>query len=105
MASINIFPKLVKSHLKMYYLKTPLINSIFLETIEPYQVIEIASKLKPKISSGHDEISSKLLKETIEYIKYPLTHIINRSLLMGIVPNQMKIGEVIPIYKACDPTD
>ena len=78
-------------------MKTPLINSIFLETIETYHVIEIACKLKPKISSGQDEISTKLLKETIEYIKYPLTHIINRSLLMGIVPNQMKIGEVIPI--------
>jgi len=44
------------------YLKTPQIKSIFLETIEPYQVIEITNKLKPKLSTGYDEISSKLLK-------------------------------------------
>ncbi len=87
------------------YMKTPLVNSIFLETIEPDQVIEITNKLKPKLSAGPDEISSKLLKETIEYIKYPLTHIINRSLLTGIVPNQLKIAKVIPIYKASDPTE
>ncbi len=87
------------------YMKTPLVNSIFLETIEPDQVIEITNKLKPKLSAGPDEISSKLLKETIEYIIYPLTHIINRSLLTGIVPNQLKIAKVIPIYKASDPTE
>jgi hypothetical protein len=76
-----------------------------LETREPDQVSEITNKLKHKISAGHDEISSKLLKETIECIKYPLTHIINRSLLTGIVPNQLKLAKVIPIHKASDPTE
>jgi hypothetical protein len=76
-----------------------------LETIEPDKVIKITNKLKPNISAGHDEISSQLLKETIEYIKYPLTHIINRSLLTGIVPNQLKLAKVIPIHKASDPTE
>jgi hypothetical protein len=87
------------------YLKTPQINSIFLETIEPDQVLEITNKLKPKLSTGHDEISSKLLQESIEYIKYPLTHIINRSIITGIVPNQLKIAKVIPIHKSADPTE
>ena len=31
--------------------------------------------------------------------------IINRSLFTGVVPNQMKIAEVIPIFKAFDPTE
>ena len=48
------------------YLKTPEINSIFLETIEPDQVIEITTKLKPKLSTSHDEISSKPIKEIID---------------------------------------
>ena len=87
------------------YLKTPQINSIFLETIEPDQVLEITNKLKPKLSTGHDEISSKLLQESIEYIKYPLTHIINRSIITGIVPNQLKIAKVIPIHKSANPTE
>ncbi len=87
------------------YLKTPLLNSIFLDTIEPEQIIEITNKLKPKLSTGHDEISTKLLKETIEYTKLPLTHIINRSLSTGIVPNQLKIAKVIPIHKASDTSE
>jgi hypothetical protein len=87
------------------YLKIPQINSIFLETIEPDQVLEITNKLKPKLSTGHDEISSKLLQESIEYIKYPLTHIINRSIITGIVPNQLKIAKVIPVHKSANPTE
>jgi len=86
-------------------LKTPQINSIFLETIEPDQVLEIKNKVKPKLSTGDDEISSKLPQESIEYIKYPLTHIINRSIITGIVPNQLKIAKVIPIHKSADPTE
>ena len=66
-------------------------------------IIETANKLKPKLSSGHDEISTKLLQETISEIIIPITHIINRSLESGIVPDQLKIANVIPIYKASDP--
>jgi len=58
-----------------------------LEPLEPDQVLEIANKLKPKLSAGHDEISSKLLQESIEYIKYPLTHIINGSIITAIPIN------------------
>ena len=66
-----------------------------MEPLEPDQVLEIANKLKPKLSAGHDEISSKLLQESIEYIKYPLTHIINRSIITAIIPNQPKLTKVI----------
>jgi len=87
------------------YLKTPQINSIFLETIEPDLVLKITNKWKPKLRAGHDKISTKLLQESIEYIKYPLTHIINRSIITGIVPNRLTIAKVIPIHKSVDPTE
>ena len=76
-----------------------------MEIIEPVQVLEIANKLKPKLSADHDEISSKLLQESIEYIKYSLTYIINRSIITSIAPNQLKIAKVIPIRKSADPTE
>ena len=63
------------------------------------EIITVANKLKPKLSSGHDDISTKLLKETIHIIIQPLTHVLNQSLLMGIVPDQLKVAKVIPIYK------
>ena len=76
-----------------------------METIEPDQVLETTNKLKPKLSTGQDEISSKLLQESIEYIKYPLTHIINRSIITGIVPSKLKIAKVIPKHKSADPAE
>ena len=37
-------------------------------------------------------------------IVQPITHILNRSFDTGIVPKEMKIAKVIPIYKAADPS-
>ena len=79
-------------------------NSIFLSAVAPSEVLNFSKKLKPKLSSGHDDISTKLLKETIENILEPMTHIINQSIATGIVPKEMKIAKVIPIYKSADPS-
>lgn len=79
-------------------------NSMFLSSVGTSQVIEATKRLKSKTSSGHDQISTKLLKETIENIIEPITYIINRSLETGIIPEQMKIAKVIPIHKKADPT-
>ena len=84
------------------YLKNSLSNSMYLESIDPSTVIDVVRKLKPKTSSGHDDISTKLVKETIIDIIQPLTHIINRSLNTGIVPDQLKIAKVIPVFKSSD---
>ncbi len=86
------------------YLPNPIPNSIFLETVSPPDVLKAACKLKPKSSFGHDNISSKLLKDTIINVIEPFTHIINRSIDTGIVPKLMKIAKVIPIHKASDQT-
>lgn len=82
------------------YLKQPSSDSIFIEPIEQQDVINITRQLKPKISSGHDNISTKLIKDTIDYIIHPITHLVNVSLLTGIVPAQLKVAKVIPIYKS-----
>ena len=50
----------------------------------------IANKLKSKLSHGHDDISTKLLKNTITNILQPITHIINLSFNTGVVPQEMK---------------
>lgn len=82
------------------YLKNSMKDSMFLETVEETEVLNIVNKLKPKTSSGYDEIPTKILKDTIHLIVKPLTHIVNLSLTYGIVPDQLKIGKVVPIYKA-----
>ena len=35
---------------------------MYLEKIEPAQIIDVVNKLEPKLSSGHYAISTKLLK-------------------------------------------
>ena len=77
-------------------------HSIFLNHVLPEDIISIVMKLKPKASTGHDGVSTKFLKETINNIIQPITHIINKSLCTGIFPDQMKIAKVIPIYKSSD---
>ena len=67
---------------------------MYLEQIEPDQIIEVVNKLKPKLCSGHDDIPTKLLKLSIDSILLPITHIVNRSFSTGIFPNQLKIAKV-----------
>ena len=67
------------------------------------QIKKVIDTLKPKMSFGHDDIPTKIVKIASEHILRPLTHIINRSLDSGVVPGQLKMAKVIPIFKAGDP--
>ena len=65
----------------------------------------IINSLKPKVSTGIDSISNKLLKEVKEAIEIPITIIINQMLMTGIFPNLLKLFKVIQLYKKDDNTN
>ena len=73
---------------------------MFIDPVTPADIPNKTRKLKSKSISGHDEIPSKLHKDTIikTHTCIPLTHIVNLSLSTDIVPNHMKIAKVIPIF-------
>ena len=75
-------------------------RSMFLDPVTPTDILKTITKLKPKTSLGHDNISSKLVKNSIDHIILPLTHTINQSFATGIVPHHMKRAKVIPIFKS-----
>ena len=75
---------------------------MFIDPVVPCDITNTAHKLKSKSSFGHDEISTKLLKQTINNITLPITHIVNRSFITGIVPDQMKVAKVVPVFKSSD---
>ncbi len=77
---------------------------MFFEPVEPFQVADVVNKLKPKMSCGPDQTPTKIIKEPINSILIPISHIINRSLLTVCVPMEMKIAKVIPIFEASDPS-
>ena len=75
-------------------------KSIYLTPVSPAEVHKLICKLKPKLSSGVDDINNKLLKELNDYISGPLAQIINRSLTDGIFPEKMKQAKVVPLFKS-----
>lgn len=75
-------------------------NSIFLEPVTEQEIIEICTSFRSGTAAGYDNISMSAVRETISLISAPLTHIINLSLSSGVVPDQMKIARVIPLFKS-----
>lgn len=80
-------------------------NSLFLAPTSSEEIGNIINKLKPKPSTGIDEISCKLIKQSDFVIIPVLTHIFNLSMETGNVPDDMKMAKVIPIYKNKDPNN
>ena len=75
-------------------------HSIFLTPVTTVELEGIITKLKPKLSSGLDDINNKIIKELKEFIVPSLAIIFNNSLVEGIFPKRMKEAKVVPLYKS-----
>ena len=84
------------------YIKNILPNpkSMFLRPTTQQEIEKLIDKLENKSSSGHDDISNRLLKKLKTSISAPLQTIFNKSLMTGVFPDLMKKGDVVPLYKA-----
>ena len=82
----------------MYYRTEIKYDLIFMMPTDPVEISRIITSLKPKTSSGHDCISSKLLKYLTPSISVPISIVINKSFETGTVPRNMKIAKIRPIY-------
>ena len=75
--------------------------NMYLNPTDPDEMSKIIDRLKD-CASGWDCIPSSVLKSTKIYITTILSHIINLSLCQGIFPTELKLANVIPIFKAGD---
>ena len=82
------------------YLGERFVNSIFLDAVTENEVEFEIRQLKGYKSCGHDEILPKVVKKIAKHIIRPLTHLYNQSFLTGIIPNDLKIAIVTPVFKA-----
>ena len=82
------------------FLPPKLVNSIFLDAANEQEIIEICSICRSGTAVGCDNISMNSIKESIDIIISPLTCIINLSIASGIVPKQLKLARVIPLFKS-----
>lgn len=74
-------------------------NSIYVEDVTTYEILNLIASLKNNKSSGPDGINCRLLKENAYLFCEPLCYIYNLSLFSGVVPDRFKIAKVVPIYK------
>jgi len=58
--------------------------------------------LKPRKSSGYNEITRKILKACASLISHPLSYIYNHLLYTDIFPDCLKSAVVKPLYKIGD---
>lgn len=58
---------------------------------------------KPKLGCDDNGLSMKLIHDVAPAIAKPLTHIFNRSVELGIFPENMKVSRCIPIFKSGSP--
>ena len=74
-------------------------QSIYLSPESPFEIKKLLANLKPKNSSGIDEIPTTVLKITPDNILYALTHIFNLSMLNEKFITSFKTAKVIPLFK------
>ena len=86
-------------------MKNKIQNSIFLDNVSILDVILAAKSLKPKSSSGHDDIPTKMITATINSTAPVLTHLLNYSIETSIFPKIFKTAKVIPVEKIRNNTE
>ena len=86
----------------LYYMGSRVQNSIFLESVHPSEIDAIMKDMKNS-APGRDGIILNMFKLSLSSIKTPLTHILNLYSSRGVFPEELKIVNVIPLFKADDP--
>ena len=84
------------------YLSHPVACRFSLTYVTPNDVMTIISKLKPKTSTGFDNLSTKVLKHIAPFISLPISTVMNQSFSSGIFPDLLKLAKVCPLFKKDD---
>ena len=76
-------------------------NSVFLDPITEKKVEVEISQLNENKATGYDDLAPKLIvKKISKYTVPPLTYIFNQTFLTGVLPKELKIALVTPVFKA-----
>lgn len=79
----------------------PLCSFCLLPTDE-MEIISIVNSLKSDSAPGWDEITTRIIKQSLPYILEPITLICQASLDSGTFPNALKKSIISPIHKGGD---
>ena len=89
------------THINNYLTKIPINEkSVFLTPCTETEIKNLINDLPNKSSSGYDDISNMLLKKLSDVLIKPFCILFNKSLSEGIFPSDMKLADVVPLYKS-----
>ena len=77
------------------------INCFYITPTSPTEVANIVYSFKKSMCEGFDGLCISPVKENIDLIAVPLSHICNLSFSYGVFPTQLKTAKILPIFK-CD---
>ena len=90
-------PNVVMSPLE--YLKTPICNSFFISPTTAEEIEAEITKLKSSKATGPFSIPVTILKILKTVLSKPLEVLFNASFETGIVPDNFKLANIIPVFK------
>lgn len=101
--TVNRFGSIFVS--KFYSSKGVKPNSFSFSITTEKKVYKYLNSLSPKKATGLDGIPSRFVKDSASIIAGPISHIVNLSVIQGVVPDDLKSARVVPLYKKNDKTD
>ena len=99
---------------KIHPVNTPLLNTEHIvdsphnfsnDPVTSGEILEAMDLINKKSTQDFNGISTIFLKKIIRNIATPLSHIFNRSLVSGQVPQELKTAKIIPLFKSGDRTN
>ena len=89
-----------QSHVVEFYRDKHVAEDMFsLSNVYPGQVSKILHSMSSIKATGLDYIPAKYLKDGSSVISKLLIHIINLSITIGSIPDDLKMARIIPLYK------
>ena len=79
-------------------------NTFVMYDTNQYEILKEIKNFNNKKSTGHDEISSKMVKFSAPVLAEYLAHFFNICFQKDCFPNFLKIAEILPLYKNGDKT-
>ena len=74
-------------------------NTLYLFPTNSTEILRLINHPPNKTSLGHDEINNLLLQKIATSVLKPFEIIFNHSITNHTFPNDMKLAEVIPLFK------
>ena len=104
---INIGPNLAKKNPDLgvnplTHMGPPTSQTICLSPVTNIELIRIIQDLKNG-APGYDEISASALKLVSCHVVVPLVYLCNLSIDQGVFPKELKLANVLTLYKTDDP--